>query len=432
MRKVIRMVVKALGLYQFSVWFRENLHPMRALLCKFNYKRQLERIRNKPKSEKIRVLFIVSEIAKWKEQKVYEQMESSGIFEPIVGLSAWNKQSGLSSSELEAVHTRAEAFFDRLGDRHVRTVRIESGEKVFADLREFNADIVYYTEPWSPCKGQTPWEVSKFALTFYTPYYVPNYGYLYQECHLPVQRCCYGYFCLGEAWKVIFEKSLRFVVHICQFVPTGHPALDYFSCVSSGQREGDKIIYAPHFSFYNVNSPDYIQLYSTFDWNYKEILQYAKQHREFTWVFKPHPILRMWAQASGLMTKQEVEKYYNEWAKIGIVCEDGDYQKLFREARVMITDCGSFLTEFGATGKPVIHLKSSRNPRTPIQRMKGLYDTYYQVNNLDEMYGAFKMVIEECRDPNRDQRLVAVKNVGLCGVNASANIVNYLKLIFSR
>lgn len=432
MRNIIRIVVKALGLYSLSVWYRENLHMVRAVICRFNYGKQLVRIRAKTKNEKIHVLFIVSEIAKWKEQKVYEQMERSGVFYPIVGLSAWNKQFELSPSELEVVYTRAEAFFDRLGDRHVRTVRIENGEKVFVDLREFNVDIVYYTEPWGACKGQTPWEVSEFALTFYTPYYVPNYGYLYQECHLPVQRYCYGYFCLGEAWKVLFEKSLRFVAHVCKFIPTGHPALDYFSCISNGKMEGDKIIYAPHFSFYNVNSPDYTQLYSTFDWNYKEILQYAKTHLEYKWVFKPHPILRSWAQSSGLMTEQEVDEYYDEWAKIGMVCEDGDYQNLFREARVMITDCGSFLTEFGATGKPVIHLKSTRNPRTPIPLMKGLYDTYYQVNNLDEMYVAFKLLIEEGRDPNHYQRLTAVKKSGLCGTNASANIVNYLKEVFGR
>lgn len=434
MRTIIRFVVTSLGLYPLSVWFREScfVSAGRAMTCRFHYKKQLERIRAKPRDKKIRVLFIVSEIAKWKEQKVYEQMDKSGVFEPYVGLSAWNTQGGLSPDELNATHARAEKFFDKLGDRHVRTVRVEKGKKIIVDLREFDADVVYYTEPWSPCKGQTPWEVSKFALTFFTPYYVPNYGFLHQECHLPVQRYSYGYFCLGDAWKSLFEKSLRYVSHVCQFIPTGHPALDYFACDARQQLDGGLIIYAPHFSFYNANKPGYKQLYSTFDWNHNEILQYAKSHREFQWVFKPHPLLREWTQSSGLMTRQELDDYYNEWAKVGIVCTDGDYQKLFLDARVMITDCGSFLSEFGSMGKPVIHLKSKRNPRTPIALTKVLYDTYYQVHDLDDMYAMFKLVIEERRDPKRAERLEAAGKVGLFGVNASENIVNYLKEILCR
>ena len=410
------------GLY---TWLRENKTAIKALVCKIRYARHIRRMRAKPKGEKIRVLFIVSEIAKWKEQKVYEVMERSGIFEPIVGLSAWNRQLSLSPAELDAVHNRAEIFFERLGDQTVRTVMVDGDKKVYRDLSEFKPDIVYYTEPWSPCEKQDPWTVSKFALTVYTPYFTPNYGVLSLDCHQLVHRLLYAYFTLNEAWSNAYRRSLRFVAHSTKFVPTGHPGLDFFANAPNIRPRKNSVIYAPHFSFYNPNQPDYPQRYSTFDKNRNEILSYAKQHPEFNWVFKPHPLLREWIKSSGLMSQKEVDYYFSEWAKIGVVCEAGDYQDLFLDSFAIITDCGSFLTEYGATGRPVIHLICSANKYTPTHLIKRLYDTYYQVHSIDEMQAIFGLVLENRKDPMKERRLAEARNAGILNSNAAHCIKHY-------
>ncbi|MBO5939577.1 MAG: hypothetical protein J6R18_00070, partial [Kiritimatiellae bacterium] len=59
-----------------------------ALGIRCRYRRHMVRLRGKGENEKIRILFIVSDIAKWKEQSLYEYMERSGTFEPIVGITA--------------------------------------------------------------------------------------------------------------------------------------------------------------------------------------------------------------------------------------------------------------------------------------------------------------------------------------------------------
>lgn len=412
------------GLY---TWFRENSTVLKALICKCRYARHIKRLRSKPQGEKIRVLFIVSEIAKWKEQKIYEAMNESDCFEPVVGLSAWNRQASLSPSELAIVHDNAEKYFERLGDITVRTVKVDRGRKIFCDLSEFQPDIVYYTEPWGPCEKQDPWTVSKFALTVYTPYFTPNYGVLSLDCHQFVHRLLYAYFTLNEAWSNAYRKSLKFVAHSTKFIPTGHPALDFFADAPNILPRKDSVIYAPHFSFYNPNQPDYQQRYSTFDKNGGEILKYAKQHSEFNWIFKPHPVLREWIKLSGFMSQKEVDEYFAEWDRIGTVCEDGDYQSLFLDSRAIITDCGSFLTEYGATGRPVIHLICPVNTYTPTSLIKSLYDTYYQVHDLDEMYRTFKMILEDGKDPLRTKRLSKAKEAGILKSQATDSIVSYLK-----
>ena len=67
------------------------------------------------------------------------------------------------------------------------------------------------------------------------------------------------------------------------------------------------------------------------------------------------------------MTREQVEQYFDEWRAIGSIKEGTSYMELFANSSCLITDCGSFLTEYAFTGKPVIHLVSglARQPAYP-------------------------------------------------------------------
>lgn len=433
-KKRLRRLLEKLHLMHFVDMAREwQLYP-KVVVCRRRYAQHIQRLREFPRDRKIKVLFVVSEIAKWKEQRVYEQMERSGFFEPVVGISAWNRQleDVTSNVELVNVHRRAADFFARLGDRYVFTVTIENGVRIHHPLSEFHPDIVYYTEPYGPCPKQDPFSVSEYALTIFTPYFTPNYGILEWDCHRLVHRLVYAYTALNEAWCKVFERSLRITPHVARFIPVGHPALDFFANAADYHAKKNFVIYAPHYSFPNPKCPEYDQKYSTFDWNHKEILDYAKMHSEINWVFKPHPLLREWVKSSGLMSEERLNAYFDEWRKIGIVCEDGDYQQLFLESRALITDCGSFLTEYGSTGRPVIHLICSQNRHRPIALMRGVYETYYQVHDLVEMKKVFKDLLEDRKDVNQMTRLQAVKAAGILNSNAAENIVAYILDLIGR
>jgi len=435
-KKIVRAVCPQCIYHAMARVKARALFARRILSCKMRYAKQVCRIRRKAKNgEKIRVLFIVSEVAKWKEQKLYEAMARSAEFEPIVGISAWNSQCEelCSNEELIKVHSDAEMFFEKLGDNYIRTVKIVDGKRVVSDLREFSPDIVYYTEGWGPCWKQDSECVSRFALTCYTPYFVDSYDVVQQECHLDVHIFLWRFFCLADFWKKHLRASFGCFDHVVKFIPAGHPALDFFSSQKERAPKGNCVIYAPHCSVPNPKYDYFIQYFGTFDWNGYAILEYAKQHPEIKWIFKPHPLFRatltgkMRCNGEGIMTDKEVDEYFAEWSKIGTVCIDGDYQDLFLDSRVLITDCGSFLTEYGSTGRPLIHLICSKNCRIPVPPLKRLFDSYYQVRNLDEMNDVFRIVLEEEKDPKRESRLDAVKKAGIADVNASENIVNYLR-----
>ena len=432
MKAILKKILKRMGVYTFL--FRiiyENRLILKTLRCSWRYRCLTRSIRQKPKEEKIRVLFIVSEIAKWKEQALYEAMERSDVFHPIVGLSAWNKQHDLSPEELDKVHKRAEVFYDRLGDRHVRTVTCENGALVYHDLSEFKPDVVFYTEQWAPCPKQHPYEVSRYAFTCFLPYYVPDFGITQIDCHQEVERLSWVYFCLGNEWARLYRRSLFFTCHSCHFVVTGHPALDYFCAHRARLPKEEYVIYAPHFSFPHPLQQDFY-LIGTFDWSGMEMLRYAETHPEIKWVFKPHPILRGLLEKFGVMSKVEVDDYYRRWERIGLACYDSDYQELFLESRAMITDSGSFLPEYGSTGRPIIRLICSRSKFVPPKVAQDIYDTYYQAHDLSELYDALELVVGKRLDPKREERLAAVHRAGLLDKNASQNIVRELQKVYDR
>ena len=402
-------------------------------IVSLRYRRHVVRIREDVGKPKVRVLFIVSEIAKWKEQSLYEAMEKSGVFEPIVGLSAWNGQIEelCPNDKLAKLHERAAAFFAGLGDRCVNTVRIVDGKREISDLREFRPDIVYYTEPWSPAAGQDPRSVSRFALTCYSPYYVPNYSIIEQECKLDLHRWLWIYFCLGEWQAKHYANAYLPFARSTRFVGAGHPSLDPFYLSRDRKPVGNMVIYAPHCTIAGKGST-WPQHYATFRWSGSFMLEYAKAHPEIKWVFKPHPLLKRGIKMVGLMSDEAIEAYYSEWRAVAAVSEDSNYQDMFLDSRAMITDCGSFLSEYGATGRPVIHLISAENIRRPISKLASLYDTYYKVHDQAELKETLGQVVEAGLDPARAKRLEALKESGLGSVCASENIISHLRKVLNR
>ncbi len=132
------------------------------------------------------------------------------------------------------------------------------------------------------------------------------------------------------------------------------------------------------------------------------------------------------------MSQGEVEAYYKGWETIGSAKSDSAYRDLFLHSRALITDSCSFLTEYGATGKPIIHLKRRDTGITPLPPSKKVFDTFYDVYNLDEMQKALKLVIEEGLDPKCVERRKAFSDANISDGCASERIINYLKRLMRR
>ena len=129
------------------------------------------------------------------------------------------------------------------------------------------------------------------------------------------------------------------------------------------------------------------------------------------------------------MSESEVEGYSREWESIGTACYTADYVKLFLSSRAIITDCGSFLTEYAATGRPIIRLLRNDAFYGPHPSLKKLYATYYETRSKAELGRLLKLVVLNGKDPLREIRQLEARNAGLIKEDSAVEIVRSIGLL---
>lgn len=390
----------------------------RVLFARLWHWRVRNRIRAKARrGEKIRVVFLESEVAKWKTQSLFDLMKDDPHYEPVMAIFRRDRSTSDPEEKVLADIQAAKAYFEAKGNPC--EIVYSSGNPFVPQLKRLNPDIVFYQQSWVSDGIE---DVCRYALPAYVPYYVVNYGEPEIGCKMTFHRFLAYYFHLNSDWAEIARGCAPAWFYSGRHVATGHPSLDYLHRDAPPPPKRPCVIYAPHFSFILPNHDNLLGI-STFPWIGRPILDYAKAHPNLNWVFRPHLVLRRELVDSGLMTVGERDRYFAEWGRIARVSTDSDYQGLFAESTAMVTDCGSFLCEYGATGKPLIHLISSTAKVRPMKPAQELFATFYEAHDLDEAFAVFKTVLEDGEDPKEEIRQKAVAAYNLAGVFAAGNIM---------
>ena len=392
-----------------------------AFLEKFFINKIKQRIK---KNGKCRVAFYVFEIAKWKTDSLYRLLETNPKFEPfiVLGIPAGRRKL-LSKKELK------ERFYKQMKYFRDRGLKIFLGYSLRWDkpypLKKFKPDIVFYQQHVGICHMNRPKKVNHYALTAYIPYNVPNYGNTQYDYNLFCTRL-YRFYTLNEDLKEYYIKTHD--TPIKNIVVTGHTALDYFYLNKDKKTENKYVIYAPHFSIMHP-AVENLFYYSTFQLYGDIILDFAQKHPEISWVFKPHPNLIETLKKMNV-PKECIDTYYNEWKKIGMVCTSSEYQELFANSKAMITDCGSFLTEYFCTGKPLLHLISPFSVNWACDAMKPMFDSFYKIHNKQDLFTEINRVIINGDDYKQQERICVSKNLAFTEQYAAKNIMNDLNDLF--
>ena len=382
-----------------------------------NYAKIVERIRQYPADRKIRVLFWVYETAKWKAQSLYDAMKASDDFEPIMVLSVTRDDFEFFGKGIWEKLLADERYYASHGCQCITNFDFEA-ERPFP-LSKYNPDIVFYHDPRWLFDEDSVRMTAKSALCCDIPYAIRTLdgdGLQNSPWH---HQLMFLQFPPTEAQSRCYRKALPEWKWAGTSCAVGHPILDQYLKPLEKVEQDQCVIYAPHWSFAHKGVKRQTTL-SSFLCNGRQILEYAKQHPEFNWVFKPHPLLYKELILRGVWTREEVDSYYAAWGQIGKVCTDGDYIRLFQKAKALITDCGSFLVEFPMTGKPLIRLIPKELDYPLFPAFEKLYASFYSVHNLDEMYSAFAQVLERGEDPRKEARMKAVRDLGLMGEKTSA------------
>ncbi len=388
---------------------------------KKNQSRVLKKLMHKAP---INVIFYVYDESKWKSQSVYDLMDKDERFNPVVVVTKNCALEGNANYQTEEDVKRCYEFFKNKGINveygydiiyHSNPSQSRQDNEQYIPFEKFNPDIIIYSHPWYVYKTQGPVVCSKFALTYYIPYFIPA-SEQWHEYGLRFHQYLYRHYVPTDLVKDFYSanmlnkgKSLKTV---------GHPILDYYFLNKDKEVNlKEYIIYAPHWTVCGDNLR-----FGTFDWSGERILEFAKEHKNLNWVFRPHPLLYKFALASGFLPKEKLDNYYNEWKSFALYSEGGDYMKLFSESRAMITDCGSFLSEYFVSENPVIHLVSEKFEGN--STIKEIDKTYYTACNLEELNIYLKNVILDKKDGKKSERTELLTKLKLKNSFSAKNIID--------
>ena len=294
-------------------FYRKKIEQNCAFIAK-NKKKVIKRLKEK---DSLKVVFYVYDSCKWKCQTIYEEMLKNPKFEPLVVVTK-NAAKNIDNPSYQSKEDVLETFnFFKKRDMKVQ-LGYDFEKNKHIPFKNFNPDIIIYQHPWYVETSQGPVVCSKFALTAYIPYDIPTTT-MPSEYNLRF----YQYI---EIFYVINEQLKNFYASLmdnkgANLKVAGAPSLENIK----PSKSDNYIIYAPHWTINHQNT----MAYSTFKENGKFILEFAKKHQDYNWVFKPHPMLKKAILDNNFMSEKEVNEYYSEWENIGKYCCNGDYYKIF-------------------------------------------------------------------------------------------------------
>lgn len=306
------------------------------------------------------VAFFAIHASVWKYDYLYRLMEKHPKFNPIIVICP------VVNFGFDNMLQVMEKCYERFSSDYNCIKAYDKESHSYIDVREsINPDIIFYTNPY---KGliDDRYYIDKFRdkLTCYVSYNFGN-SCLYTMFHnLELHNLVWRLYAETEKHKqysqiYAYNKGINVKV-------TGYPGIDKFIDKSYKPKDTWKIkdlslkriIWAPHHTF----SEDEVVYYSCFLQYHQFMLDLASKYEgKIQLAFKPHPLLRV--KLNKYWGKDRTDRYYDAWANLSNgVLEESDYVDLFLTSDAMIHDCGSFITEYLYTLKPVMRTDNEIDP----------------------------------------------------------------------
>lgn len=364
-----------------------------------------ENVKRLKKKERIEIGFLAPFADTWSCDMLFQLLMSDERFHPYIIVTPF--YNGNSQSEQE-IYRYAQEFFQKKGYPLKYAVEPSNGREFTLDELG-RPDILFHLSPYNESfpKALNIRNIPLGVLNVNIPYglYIaslPDFQFQLESFYTYWKIFDLPFFCkLSEKYCKLGDFNR---------VGSGYCKLDKFYIKENINQQYYwkkpdvvKIIYAPHHSLGNIG-----QCFSTFDKNYREILQLAKENADTTcWVVKPHPLLKKTSVEQGVFqTEQEYDDYMNEWNNMpnARVVTGGDYLPLFKTSDCLILDCDSFLGEYLYVNKPLLFLTRPEQNMGELgmEIMKAVYTAPGE--DVEGIGDFIKLTVTERRDQLKEKR----------------------------
>ncbi|MFC5191140.1 CDP-glycerol glycerophosphotransferase family protein [Algoriphagus aquatilis] len=370
------------------------------LKARFYQKRIINKIKGK---DKINVIFLVIHESVWKYSYLYDLLEKSERFNPVVVVCPYLPMG--ENVMIEDLNKCYE-FFKTGGYRVVKSLK--DNNKWLDVNRELDPTIVFFTNPHNLTRKE--YLITSFlnSLTCYVPYNFGNSHLISLFHDQDFHNYLWNLFCETEIHK---EYSVKFARNRGRNVlTTGYPGGDMLLIdkIPSDKiwkhKDKKKIIWAPHHTIDNDRSFISFSSFLYLSDFFIEILKEYEKHIEIC--FKPHPLLKGKLYLHPEWGLNKTNEYFDLWETLSNASlNESDYFELFLTSDALIHDSGSFLIEYLYTEKPTLRTDKDDTIKDRLNSFGKLaYNVHYIAKNKEDIREFLENVIEG-RDPKKNERL---------------------------
>ncbi len=285
--------------------------------------------------------------------------------------------------------------------------------KSVEELKAFAPDYTFINYPWQ--RNYEPEyraeELVKFTRIAYVPYFlipmttepwdVGVAGHYYRQRSHQLASLI---FTQDRNTKRAFKETVRGSKYV-KF--TGSPKIDSMirraRKVKKVARSRYRVVWAPHHSY----NPLWLN-FGTFVQTHEPMLEFAQQHPDVDFIFKPHPFLLGTMSDRGLLSKEHVDKWAAEWESLPNTTTntDSNYVDLFVNSDMLLCDGISFLGEYPIiTGRPAVFLE-----REDHWAFSPLGETIAKTTVRFKSFDAFAAEFDKLRKEGLPDRKEAIEN----------------------
>lgn len=367
------------------------------------------------KKEKIRYLFLLTELPSWKTEILYLALLKHPRFEPVLGVTTNLENEGAEHVLLKYLTEKGYGY---------QWIKEDSNL-----ISQTNADIITFEKPYESVRfpQHCAWNNRKAIFCCFDYSLRTTLGYWNMH-----NRYYYlGYRIFFENQSVLDDYAPHFNVKGRRLVATGVPMMDQLALPADtysdpwhNKDSRKRVIYAPHHTIADLHCKGVA--FSTFLKYSDYMLKIADQYKDkIVFAFKPHP--RLYTNLLQYWGKEKTDRYYNEW-KMRENCqfENGAYDGLFKHSDAMIHDCGSFITEYHYSQRPVLYLVADNNDHENMTSLAtNAYNLHYKATSESQIEEFIQNVILGV-DPLKEERELFYKSQLLPphGKTACENIIN--------
>ncbi len=379
------------------------------------------------KGKRLRVVLICQMPQLWnKQESVYLQMLRDPQFECTI--LTVPDESIAKEHQKESL-----AFFDRLEGR---VIQAQKADGSWASLEELRPDYVFYQRPYDHYLPECyrSGTVAAYARICYIPYCY--------ACTVPVEASCYHQAFFTNVYLFFAENAYArdLVYHREEALYgagrkkalyLGYPALDQILSARSvksmfWEKEEDagifKMLWCPRWTTdKNLGSSNFFE--------YKDALPgLVQSKKDWSMVFRPHPMMFDNFVKTGEMTAREAESYLRQYqAQAGLYYDkEADYYATLWRSDILIADLTTVMIEYLVTRKPIIYCVADIEYNA---FMKGILSGCYCVETWEELRQTIAM-LSAGEDPLKEQREAAADLLLKGKEHAAEAIVRELKKDF--